>query len=143
MVNYFIVENNFRFDKRRDCTNWIKNVILEESKNNPRKVGDISVIFCSDDYLLKINKQFLSHDYYTDVITFDNSEGSTISGDIFISTDTVLENSKTYKQQYINEIHRVIIHGILHLLGYDDQNEEQTKIMRSKEDYYLNKRFSS
>lgn len=143
MVNYFIVETNFKFERRRDCTNWIKSVVLEESLKSPKKVGDVSVIFCSDEYLLNINKQYLSHDYFTDVITFDNSEGDELSGDIFISTDTVLSNSKIYNQEFISELHRVIVHGILHLLGYDDQTEDQSKVMRAKEDYYLNKRFPS
>ncbi len=143
MVNYFIVETNFTFERRRDCTNWIKSVVLEESLKSPKKVGDVSVIFCSDEYLLNINKQYLSHDYFTDVITFDNSEGDELSGDIFISTDTVLSNSKIYNQEFISELHRVIVHGILHLLGYDDQTEDQSKVMRAKEDYYLNKRFPS
>lgn len=142
MINYFIVETKFLFDHRRDCTKWIKDTILEEGGTHPRKVGDISVIFCSDEYLLNINKQYLSHDYYTDVITFDNSEGNILSGDIFISTDTVRTNAISYKQEFLTELHRVIIHGILHLLGYDDLTKEQSDVMRLKEDYYLGERKS-
>ncbi|MFA6333956.1 MAG: rRNA maturation RNase YbeY [Bacteroidales bacterium] len=142
MVNYFIVETKILFKNRRECTNWIKSVVIEEGNDSPKKVGDISVIFCSDEYLLNINKQYLSHDYYTDVITFDNSEGKILSGDIFISTDTVRSNSKIFKQEFSTELNRVIIHGVLHLLGYDDQTKRQTKVMRAKEDYYLSKRKS-
>jgi len=142
MVNYFIEETKFTFNNRRDCTNWIKSVIQEESYNSPKKVGDISIIFCSDEYLLKINKQYLEHDYYTDVITFDNSDDNCVSGDIFISIDTVKSNAEYFKQEFQSELHRVIIHGILHLLGYNDQTKAQSRVMREREDYYLNKRVS-
>ena len=101
---------------------------------------DISFIFCSDDYLLDLNRNFLSHDYYTDVITFDNSEQFSFSGDIFISLDRVRENALVFNQTFIDELHRVMIHGILHLVGYDDISDLEQSIMRDKEDYYLAKR---
>ncbi len=115
--------------------NWLNSVIQEEGKHP----GEINIIFCSDTYLLEMNKKYLNHDYYTDVITFDYSEKDIISGDIFISVDRVKENAQTYKQTFLNELNRVIVHGVLHLLGYKDKTEDEQKIMRQKEDYYLQK----
>ena len=106
------------------------------------RLGDINVIFCSDPYILKINLQYLSHDYYTDIITFDYSEKPVVSGDLFISIDSVRENSVYYGTDFHEELHRVIVHGLLHLIGYDDHTEEDTKMMRSKENYYLDVRRS-
>ncbi|MEN6618540.1 MAG: rRNA maturation RNase YbeY [Rikenellaceae bacterium] len=143
MINYLREQTKFNFGGRRACTKWIKSVILEESFECPKSVGDISIVFCSDKYLLQINRQFLSHDYFTDVITFDNSEDNVISGDIFISVDSVRSNAELYKQDFMNELHRVIIHGILHMLGYKDRTKEQKKVMREREDFYLNKKLSS
>ncbi len=140
MISYYNQDIAFKFTNKRVCTSWIKNVILEETLDNPKRVGDISVIFCSDEYLLQVNKQYLSHDYYTDVITFDNSEGSLINGDIFISIDTVRSNAEYYHQIFLDELHRVIIHGVLHLLGYKDKSSKEKSLMTNKEDYYLAKR---
>jgi rRNA maturation RNase YbeY len=111
-------------------------VIGEEKK----KTGDISFIFCSDEYLLGINQQYLEHDYYTDIITFDDVSGELISGDIFISVDRVRENAEIYGQSFSDELHRIIIHGVLHLLGYKDKEPDQKEIMTGKEDYYLSVR---
>lgn len=97
------------------------------------KLGVINYIFCSDEYLLKMNKQFLNHDYYTDVITFDYSKETTVGGDIFISTDRVKNNSETYSQSYETELLRVISHGLLHLLKFNDKEESEIEIMRSRE----------
>ena len=108
-------------------------------KNELGKTGEISVIFCSDDYLLKMNKDYLNHDYYTDIITFDYVEGNTISGDLFISLDRVKENANMYNIPVINELCRVVFHGTLHLVGYKDKTEVEQKLMREKEDYYLGK----
>ena len=99
--------------------------------------GDISIIFCSDNYILDINQRFLQHDYFTDIITFDYSEGRRISGDLFISVDSVRENAVEYGTEFSDELHRVIVHGILHLIGYDDHTDEEIKEMRAKENYYL------
>lgn len=140
MINYFIEDTHLAFRKRRDCNNWIKSAIIEESKDVPRRAGDISIIFCSDEYLLNINTKFLSHNYFTDVITFDNSESNLVSGDIFISIDSVRSNSEYYKQEFLQELHRVIIHGVLHLLGYDDKTKPEKDRMKQKEDYYLKKK---
>lgn len=99
--------------------------------------GDISVIFCSDEYLLKINEQYLGHNYYTDIVTFDYVEKSVISGDLFISVDRVAENAEKYGNSFIEELHRVLIHGVLHLVGYKDNTTEEQSLMRDKEDFYL------
>lgn len=111
---------------------WIKDVVESHKKS----VGKIAYIFCSDEYLLKMNNEFLKHDYYTDVITFDNSEGNKISGEVYISVDRVAENAKAYGTED-TEIFRVIIHAILHMLGYDDKNADSQKEMRAMEDKCL------
>ncbi len=102
-----------------------------------KKVGEISVILCSDKYLLEINIEYLKHNYYTDIITFNYVEGNLISGDLFISVDRVKENSIVFNTGLIKELYRVIFHGILHLIGYNDKTEEEKKIMKTKEDLYL------
>ena len=114
---------------------WINNTIKEEQ----HKTGEINYIFCSDKYLLEVNKKYLNHDYYTDVITFDYTQNKMVSGDIYISVDTVNENAKEYSKSSLHELFRVMIHGVLHLLGYKDATDEEKKEMRSKEDFHLNK----
>lgn len=111
---------------------WIKDVVELRGKT----VGKINYIFCSDEYLLDINMQYLNHDYYTDVITFDNCEDNIVSGDIYISVERVAENAKAYHTEG-TEIFRVIIHAILHLLGLNDKSEEEEKAMRAAEDECL------
>lgn len=112
---------------------WISKII----KNKDYNVGAISIIFCSDEYIIEQNRQFLNHDYYTDIITFDYCENRNISGDLLISLDTVRSNSEQYKTNFTEELHRVIIHGILHLLGFDDKTPESRSIMRKEEDKSL------
>lgn len=119
---------------KRKITNWIKETILSEGKI----LGDISFIFCSDNYLLEVNRKFLNHDYFTDIITFDYVENDIISGDIFISCDRVAENALEFKAGFDNELLRIIIHGVLHLLGYKDKIRKDKKLMTQKEDFYLN-----
>jgi rRNA maturation RNase YbeY len=102
-----------------------------------KRVGDISFIFCSDEYLLSVNRKYLNHDYYTDIITFDDVEGNVINGDIIISVDRVKENSIEFQTSFENEIHRIIIHGVLHLLGYKDKVKKDKILMTQKEDLYL------
>ncbi len=106
-------------------------------QNEEKKFGDISVIFCSDEYLLKINEQYLGHNYYTDIVTFDYVENSVISGDLFVSVDRVAENAEKYGNPFIEELHRVVIHGVLHLVGYKDKTIEEQSLMREKENFYL------
>lgn len=133
MVRYFTEDIDFPFKGKSAHSAWLKSVAEEEG----RKLGQISVIFCSDPYLLDINKKFLQHDYYTDIITFDYSEGSVISGDLFISIDTVRSNAEFYSAEFKDELDRVMVHGVLHLIGYDDHSDEQTAKMRERENHYL------
>lgn len=113
---------------------WITKIVEANSK----KLGSITYIFCSDNYILQINKEYLNHDYFTDIITFNYNEGENISGDIFISLDTVADNAKEYGVTYNNELLRVIIHGVLHLVGYNDKTDEEQEEMTQKEDEALN-----
>jgi rRNA maturation RNase YbeY len=113
----------------------LTNLVCEEEKI----LGDISIIFVSDEYLLEMNQSYLSHDYYTDIITFDYCEGNLISGDLFISVDRVGENADTFNVAFLSELHRVMIHGVLHLCGYKDKSIEEEKQMRILENKYLNK----
>lgn len=118
---------------RLTLNKYVKNLINSELN----KLGEISVILCSDKYLLEINIEYLKHNYYTDIITFNYVEGKVISGDLFISVDRVKENSREFNTDFIKELYRVIFHGILHLIGYNDKTEEEQKLMREKEDLYL------
>lgn len=119
--------------KRRDVSAWIKKVAASHGK----KVGEIAYIFCNDDKILEVNREYLQHDYYTDIITFDYTEGDIISGDLFISLDTVLSNSEQLGVQYEQELFRVIIHGILHLCGINDKGEGEREIMEREENTAL------
>lgn len=129
----FNYETKFGLDNEKEISKWISNVIISERF----KEGDINYVFCNDDYLLKLNKEFLNHDTLTDIISFDNSLGKILHGDIFISIERVIENAKKFKVTFQEEIHRVIIHGVLHYCGYNDKTEEDTKIMRDKENFYI------
>lgn len=133
MTHYFCQDIKFTFTGRRFNNLWLKKVALSEGK----VLGDINVIFCSDEYLLGVNRKYLHHDYYTDIITFDYCEGDVLSGDLFISVDSVRNNSVYFKTSFDQELHRVIVHGLLHLIGYDDHTPDEQKTMRSKEDFYL------
>jgi len=125
--------------KRRETTGWIKKVITRFNK----KAGDIIYVFCSDAEILRINQVYLKHDYYTDIITFDYSEGDKISGDLFISLETIKTNSKKFKTKFDEELRRVMVHGILHLCGYEDKTPVMKKVMREKEDEALRLFFSA
>jgi probable rRNA maturation factor len=114
---------------------WLKSVVVEEGK----LLGDISIVFCSDEYLLVINKDFLKHDFYTDIITFDYCESNKVNGELYVSIDRVKENATTLNKEYKNELLRVMVHGVLHLCGYKDKSSKDEKLMRNKEDYYLSK----
>lgn len=138
MVSFFTQDTDFKFKSKRLTSQWLKLVAQAESK----KLGAVSIIFCSDNYLLGINKEYLNHDYFTDIITFDYCEGNLISGDLFISIDSVKDNAVFYKSGFEDELNRVIVHGVLHLIGYDDHTESDIAQMRSKEDFYLNVRKS-
>ena len=136
MVSYFTEDINFPFKEKRLTSRWLKFVAESEAK----RLGDIGIIFCSDNYILDVNIKYLSHDYYTDIITFDYCEGNRLSGDLFISIDSVRENASFYGTEFADELNRVIVHGLLHLIGYDDHSEEDIAVMRAKENYYLSQR---
>ena len=115
--------------KKKAVSNWVKEVAATYGK----KIGDISYIFCSDEKILEVNRQYLQHDYYTDIITFDYTSGDKISGDLFISLDTVKTNSEAFNTSYNEELHRTIIHGILHLCGINDKGPGEREIMEANE----------
>ncbi len=133
MIN-FNYETDFKLEHPNKISTWILNTIVSEGFI----IGDINYIFCSDDYLHKINVDFLNHDTYTDIISFDYSVGNTISGDIYISIDRVIDNANAYKVSFNDELSRVIIHGILHYCGYKDKSNKDKLTMTSKEDFYIN-----
>lgn len=112
---------------------WYTNVCEVEE----RSLGDVSLIFCSDEHLLQMNKEYLDHDYYTDIITFDYTEGSLVSGDLFISVDRVMDNANQFNVVFQDELHRVCVHGLLHLCGYKDKSDSEELLMRSKENQML------
>lgn len=119
--------------KKRETTAWIRRVAASYEK----KVGDIGYIFCNDERILEVNREYLQHDYYTDIITFDYTEGDTISGDLFISLDTVKTNSEQFGTEYDEELYRTIIHGILHLCGINDKGPGEREIMEAAENRAL------
>ncbi|MCK5856725.1 MAG: rRNA maturation RNase YbeY [Bacteroidales bacterium] len=136
-LHFFNEEINYRLRNIKKLRNWI----LYTIKNERGELEAINFIFTSDSYLHKINVDYLQHDTYTDIITFEyNEEDSAIISDIYISIDRCKENAKRYKTSFTNEIHRIIIHGVLHLLGYKDKNKIDKELMTTKEDYYLSLR---
>src|SRR5690554_1473572 len=120
---------DFRIEDETHYTDWVNRIINSEDSGP----GQLDFIFCNDAYLLKINQDYLEHDTYTDIITFPYSEGELISGDIFISIERVVENANTFEVNFNTELRRVMAHGILHMLGYGDKNDEDTQLMRAKE----------
>ena len=132
-ITFFSEETKFILSNDELIKKWIKNAIISEKK----ELGEVSYVFCPDEYLYKINVEYLQHKTYTDIITFDYTENNVINGDIFISVERVKENAQLYKTTFENELNRVIIHGILHLLGYKDKSDDDAKTMRNKEDFYL------
>ena len=133
IFSFFSQDISFSLDNQKSIENWILLSISTEDKS----VGEITYIFCSDDYLYQINLECLKHDTYTDVITFNYCVDDIIFGDIFISIDRIKENAITFNTNFNNELHRVMINGILHLIGYNDKSEKEKRMMRSKEDFYL------
>src|SRR6218665_494679 len=133
MIQFFY--ENLPESVNTDYKKWLEDIILSEEK----KTGEINYIFCDDEYLLKINQDYLQHDYYTDIITFDYVKGKTISGEIFVSLQRILDNASTLSQDFESEFRRVLAHGLLHLCGYKDKTEEEEYTMRQKEDFYINR----
>ena len=129
----FNYEADFELTEEAVISDWLSKVIVSENK----KEGDINYIFCDDDYLVEINKQYLDHDTLTDIISFDYSVGNELNGDIFISVERVKENAVEYGVSFEDELKRVMVHGILHYSGYKDKSEEDERIMRGKEDEKL------
>ncbi len=134
-INLFTEDIIYEYQEIHKLKNWIISVIKSENY----ELENLNVIFTSDNYLLEMNKNYLNHDYFTDVITFDYVENNKLSGDIFISIDRVGENAKNYKVNFLHELNRIIVHGLLHLLGYKDKTKTEKKIMTSKENFYLDK----
>ena len=128
MIDYHY-QTDFELERPKEYTEWIIKCIHKLGG----KPGPINFIYCSDDDLLKVNQEYLDHDFYTDIITFQYEAAPVISGDIYISVDRVLDNAKTFKEKFQREMKRVMIHGVLHLLGYQDKTEEEKIEMRSKE----------
>ena len=128
-------EIEFVLQNQQELRRWIKKVITSENK----EIGEINYIFCSDEYLLERNIKYLDHDTLTDIITFNYCKGQIITSDIMISIDRVKENSTIFDNSFSEELHRVMIHGILHLIGYNDKTEKEKKLMREKENFYLKK----
>ncbi len=133
MIRYYKEDIKFELKAKALNNKWLKFVAESEI----RKIGDINIIFCSDNYILDVNMRYLQHDYFTDIITFDYCEKNILSGDLFISIDSVRENAVYYGTDFNEELNRVMVHGILHLIGYDDHSEEEISQMRAKENYYL------
>ena len=138
MIRYFSEYIKFEFQGKLANNRWLRFVAEAEAK----RIGEVNIIFCSDPYILDVNINYLGHDYYTDIITFDYVEGDVLSGDLFISIDSVRENASFYGAEFPTELRRVMVHGLLHLIGYDDHTPAEQKEMRSKEDYYLSLRES-
>ncbi len=138
MIRYF--QEDIRFELKQKMLNnrWLKMVAGSEM----RRLGAVNIIFCSDNYILDVNMKYLQHDYFTDIITFDYCEKDVLSGDLFISIDSVRENAQFYGTEFADELNRVMVHGLLHLIGYDDHSEADIAVMRQKENYYLEMRAS-
>lgn len=133
MIN-FHYETEFSLKKEENYTNWIINII----KGEKAVLGDLSYIFCSDNYLLKLNQKYLKHNSFTDIITFNYSEQKVISGEIYISVDRIRENAVKFKEDFNRELLRVMAHGVLHLLGYNDKSKNEKEEMKSKEEEKIN-----
>lgn len=135
MVRFFF-ENKFTLKNRRAIKLWLDQV----AKNEKKSIEGVNYIFCDDDYLLEKNIKYLKHNTLTDIISFDYSQGDALLGDVFISTERVAENAVTLGVEQIKELHRVMVHGLLHYCGYKDKTLKEKELMRMKEDYYLSLR---
>ena len=132
-IEFFEADIEYQLDRLDDIRLWLTNLVIEENCG----IEKIEYIFCSDEYLLGINKQYLEHDYYTDIITFPYNEGEVIIGDLFVSLDRAKENAIENKETFSRELSRLVIHGFLHLCGFNDKSPEEIKVMRLKEEEYL------
>ena len=132
-ITFTIETENFKLKERLRLRKWLKGVIENEKK----RVGEIGYLFCDDKYLIEVNRRYLQHDTYTDIITFPYNEGDVVSGDILISVERVEENAKKFGVEFESELHRVMVHGVLHLLGQGDKTEKEAKKMHQREDEAL------
>jgi len=133
MITYSVENVKFPNIKRRETTAWIRRVAATYGK----KIGEVGYLFCDDEHILEVNREYLGHDYYTDIITFDYDEGNVVNGDLVISLDTVRTNAELFKKEYDEELHRVIIHGILHLCGLNDKGPGERELMEAAENAAL------
>ena len=129
----FNSQNEFQIDKEDQVLNWLNSVAEMEN----HQVGELGYVFCSDEYLLDINIQYLDHDTYTDIVTFDYKEGTVLNGEMYISTERVADNAEQFSVSFDSELRRVMVHGLLHMCGFGDKTDEDAKLMRAKEDEYL------
>jgi rRNA maturation RNase YbeY len=132
-IHFFSEDTSFQLKNKNAVRKWLKSVIIYEQHS----LLTLNYIFCSDPYLLEMNSKYLNHNYYTDVITFDNSSSNLLEGDIFISIDRISDNASSFNSTFEIELYRVMAHGLLHLLGYNDHFESDIALIRSKENYYL------
>ena len=132
----FYSETDFKIENPKSLSHWISETILQEN----HQPGDLTYVFCDDAYLQRLNVQFLKHDTLTDIISFDNSLGKQIHGEIYISIERVKENASTYRVAFLEELHRVIIHGVLHFCGYKDKSKQEQDTMTRMENKALNRR---
>lgn len=133
MITYNVIDVKMPEISHRETTKWVRAVAASYGK----RVGEVAYVFCNDDKILEVNRQYLKHDYFTDIITFDYCEGNMLSGDLFISLDTVRTNAELFNKTYDDELHRVIIHGILHLVGINDKGPGEREIMEAAENKAL------
>lgn len=133
MITYNVIDVKMPEILHRETTKWVRAVAASYGK----RVGEVAYVFCNDDKILEVNRQYLKHDYFTDIITFDYCEGDMLSGDLFISLDTVRTNAELFHKTYDDELHRVIIHGILHLVGINDKGPGEREIMEAAENKAL------
>lgn len=134
-IKFFSDEVSYKVKNQREIVSWLKSF----AKNEGKPLREVNIVLTTDNNLLEVNRRFLNHDYYTDIITFQN-EKDVLSGEIYISIDRVRDNSKQNRESLLNELHRVIIHGMLHMAGYSDTSEAEKELMRSREKFYLNLR---
>jgi len=132
-ILFFTEDSTYRIRKKRLLREWLFDVIAGESK----RVGELNIVLCSDEYLHKINLEYLNHDTLTDIVTFDYTENNIISGELYISIERVKDNTKVFSTFTMDELHRVIVHGVLHLCGFGDKTEKEKQLMTSKENFYL------
>lgn len=133
MITYNVIDVKMPEISHRETTKWVRAVAASYGK----RVGEVAYVFCNDDKILEVNRQYLKHDYFTDIITFDYCDGDMLSGDLFISLDTVRTNAELFHKTYDDELHRVIIHGILHLVGINDKGPGEREIMEAAENKAL------